>query len=147
MPVLAEEQRTATREQPSESSRAALTSDISLVLLLFVFFRFMAILLFLPGGYLFRGQMDHGFYNSFAELLARGDLPYLHYWMEYPPLFAWTLVGLYQLATLLPPVADSFFRYHTLVSLFLLLTEAGNLVLIYLLAAQMYDRQGAVRCA
>jgi hypothetical protein len=58
-----------------------------------------------------------------------GKLPYLHYWVEYPPLFPYLSVLLY----LLTP---RYGAYATSLALVQLLFEAGSLILLYRIARQ-----------
>lgn len=84
----------------------------------------------------------YGDYNTLFRLAAfsgAGNLPYVHYWSEYPPLFPWLSVLVYQVS------GDSFKNYALLLSLVLLIFEVGALYLLYRLASDLYDRDRALQ--
>ncbi len=114
---------------------------------LFVAFRLMTLLLYRPGGFF----ADYSDYNTsflpFAQWSDRGLYPFVHYWLEWPPLFSWLVVIVYRLSLLIPPWTDPRLWYNTLLGLSLLPFEVGNFVLIYLIALQLYDKAKALTCA
>jgi hypothetical protein len=122
-------------------------SDFLMFAVLFVAFRAMTLLLFRPGGFI----ADYSDYNTsylpFAQWSDRGLYPFVHYWLEWPPLFAWLVVGVYRLSLLIPQWADPRLWYNTLLGLSFLPFEVGNFVVIYLSGLQLYDRRKALRCA
>lgn len=121
--------------------------DFVLFAVLFVAFRLMTLLLYRPGGFF----ADYSDYNTsylpFAQWSDRGLYPFVHYWLEWPPLFTWLVVGVYRLSLLLPSWTDPRLWYNTLLGLSLLPFEIGNFVLIYLMGLELYDRAKALRCA
>jgi hypothetical protein len=117
-----------------------------LLLVLFVLFRLSIIVLYRPGGYLV-DWWDYKFYFQHAQLSDRGLYPFLDYWMEYPPVFPWLVVGVYQLSLLIPPWLDEMFAFATLLGLVLLAFEVGNFVLVYRLGEAIGGRAGATRAA
>ena len=122
-------------------------SDFFLFAALFVAFRVMTLLLFRPGGFI----ADYSDYNTsylpFAQWSDRGLYPFVHYWLEWPPLFAWLVVGVYRVSLLIPQWADPRLWYNTLLGLSFLPFEVGNFVVIYLSGLELYDRKKALRCA
>ncbi len=119
--------------------------EFALLLLLFASFRLMALLLYRPGGYILEW---YGYYLpnvSFVALSDQGAYPFIHYWMEYPPLFPWLAVAVYRLSLLLPPWNDARLWFQLGMGLALLPFEIGNLVLIYRLANLWQDAAGALR--
>jgi hypothetical protein len=122
-------------------------SDVILFAVLFVAFRVMTLLLFRPGGFI----ADYSDYNTsylpFARWSDRGLYPFIHYWLEWPPLFAWLVVGVYRLSLLVPAWVDPRLWYNTLLGLSFLLFETGNFVLVYLMGLEIYDRSKALRSA
>ena len=114
---------------------------------LFVAFRVMTLLLFRPGGFI----ADYSDYNTsylpFARWSDNGLYPFVHYWLEWPPLFAWLVVGIYRLSLLIPQWADPRLWYNTLLGLSFLPFEVGNFVVIYLTGLELYRRNKALRCA
>jgi len=122
-------------------------SDFVLFAILFVAFRLMTLLLYRPGGFI----ADYSDYNTsylpFAQWSDRGLYPFVHYWLEWPPLFAWWVVGIYRLSLLIPQWTDPRLWYNTLLGLSFLPFEIGNFVLIYLTGRELYDRNKALKCA
>jgi hypothetical protein len=118
-----------------------------LFLVLFVAFRLMTLLLYRPGGFI----ADYSEYNTgflpFAQLSDKGFYPFIHYWLEWPPLFPWLVVGVYRLSILVPPWTDPRLWYNTLLGLSLLVFEVGNFIAIYLISLELYDRAKALTCA
>jgi hypothetical protein len=128
----------------SKSTKTKSTHPLLYVLLTFIAFRLMAVLLVRPGGYI-TDVSDFTFYRLLASYASQGFYPSVHYWMEYPPLFPWISVGIYQLSLLLPGWAGPGFWFNILLATFLLLCETANLLLIYLIARRLYDREIAIR--
>ena len=122
-------------------------SDLVLFTVLFVAFRLMTLLLYRPGGFI----ADYSDYNTsylpFAQWSDQGLYPFVHYWLEWPPLFAWLVVGVYRISLLFPQWVDGRLWYNTLLGLSFLLFETGNFVLIYLMGLEIYERSKALRCA
>ncbi len=119
--------------------------EFALLLLLFASFRLMALLLYRPGGYILEW---YGYYLpnvSFVALSDQGAYPFIHYWMEYPPIFPWLAVVVYRLSLLLPPWNDARLWFQLGMGLALLPFEIGNLVLVYRLAHLWQDAAGALR--
>lgn len=116
------------------------------VLVTFVAFRLMAVLLIKPGGYI--GTVsDFDIYRLLASYTSQGFYPSVDYWMEYPPLFPWILVGTYRLSLLLPNWGDPGFWFNILLATFLLLSEVANLILIYLIGRRLYGQEIGTRVA
>lgn len=117
------------------------------LLVLFVSFRVLAVLFFKPGGEVYSGGHDFRFYLEMAELSLEGYYPYLDFWVEYPPLFPLALVVLYRVSLLLPSWPSPILWFQVSVSLFLVLFEAGNLCLVYLIAKRLHGPRGGIRAA
>ncbi len=96
-----------------------------LLVLLFVAFR-LSLFTFWPADQL-ACWSDYDYYYETAKWVDKGWLPYVHYWVEYPPLFPFLSVLLY-LSTLHYPA------YAAMLALVQLAFEAGTLVLVYRLA-------------
>ena len=96
-----------------------------LPLVLFISFR-VALLAFWPADQLARWS-DYDHFYEMARWVDQGLLPYLHYWVEYPPLFPYLSVLLY----LLTP---HYGAYAAGLALVQLAFEVGSLVLLYRLA-------------
>jgi hypothetical protein len=100
-------------------------TDFRLVLILFAGFR-LSLLAFWPSDQLARWS-DYDYYYEVARWVDQGRLPYIHYWVEYPPLFSYLSVLLY----LLMP---RFATFATGLALVQLAFEIGSLVLFYRVA-------------
>ncbi|MFQ6014951.1 MAG: hypothetical protein ACE5NP_05875 [Anaerolineae bacterium] len=118
--------------------------DFVLLFLLFVSFRWLTLLFYRPGGFI-ADFSDFYFYRAFAELTNEGYYPYLNLWSAYPPIFPWLVVAVYRLSILIPPWNDPSLWFNSILGTVLLLFEAGNLVLIYLLGREIYQPAGAVK--
>jgi hypothetical protein len=105
---------------------------IRLLLLLFVAFR-LALLAFWPADQLAQWS-DYDYYYEVSAWVDEGKLPYIHYWVEYPPLFAFLSVLLYL-------ITPHYVAYATALALVQLLFEIGSLVLLYRLARQLSEPQ------
>jgi hypothetical protein len=112
--------------------------DLRLLFLLFLAFR-LSLLAFWPADQLAQWS-DYGYYYEVSAWVDEGKLPYLHYWVEYPPLFAFLSVLLY----LLTP---HYVAYATALGLVQLLFDLGSLVLLYRLAMRLSDKAQAERTA
>jgi hypothetical protein len=120
--------------------------EFLLILALSVVFRLTAILVFRPGGYL--GELSNfGYYRLLSDFSNMGFYPFVDFWLEYPPVFPWVMVGLYRLSLLIPPWPQPGTWFFLLLSTFLAVVEAGNLVLLYSIARRLYTKQRAVRLA
>lgn len=118
--------------------------DFAMLLILFVAFRVMTVLFFQPGGY-FRAYSDFTFYMGAASVTNEGYYPFIDFWLEYPPLFPWLFTGFYRLSLLLPKPEDPRLWFYSLVGLTLVLFETGNLILVYTIGRQVYDRGQALQ--
>jgi hypothetical protein len=98
------------------------------VLFLFVGFR-LALLASWPADQLARWS-DYDHYYEVARWVGQGWLPYIHYWVEYPPLFPYLAVLLYLLA-------PRYVAFATVLALVQLAFEIGSLVLLYRLARRL----------
>jgi len=68
-------------------------------------------------------------YWDFASTAAYGYFPYIHYWVEYPPVFPWLATLLYLLSTLAGTWAQPVF--YTLMLLLLLAADCGCVLVVY----------------
>ena len=128
-------------------ARYGVHQDFILLLLLYTSFRLMALLLFRPGGFIADYSDYHTSYLPFAQWSNQRLYPFVDYWLEYPPLFPWLVVLVYRLSILIPLWTDPRLWFNTLLGLSLLPFEIGSFVIIYLIALELHDRTGALRCA
>ena len=100
---------------------------LRLLLLLFAAFR-LSLLAFWPADQL--AWADYDYFYEISSWVDEGKLPYIHYWVEYPPLFAFLSVLLY----LLTP---HYVAYASALGLVLFLFDLGVLLLLYRLAERL----------
>lgn len=126
---------------PAQSADAAERPPIlgfGWVLLLFFSFRWLSLLLLRPGGFI-RDWSDFDTYLGLASVSDYGLYPFLHYWLEWPPLVPWLAVGAYKLSLLLPAWPDDPRLWFVLIlGTVFVLFEAGNLALLYRISARLY---------
>jgi len=117
--------------------------EFLLILVLSLTLQLMAVLVFRPGGYL--GVV--GDFPNFRLMLSftnQGFLPLVDFWMEYPPVFPWLMLGLYRLSLLIPAWTVPGTWFYLLLSLFLTAAHAGNLVLFYGIGRRLWGQRRAV---
>jgi hypothetical protein len=85
---------------------------------------------------------DYVYYYELAAYSDQGYLPFIHYWSEYPPVFPFLSVGIYQLAHLF---GGGYHVYVQLMGLLMLGVNTGNLVLFLHLARQLHGDEVAER--
>jgi hypothetical protein len=119
--------------------------EFILLLVLFVVFRWLAVVAYRPGG-LVLDFSDFYFYRVFAQLTRAGYYPYVNLWTAYPPIYPYLMISLYKISALLPPWNFENLWFTLLLGSTLLIFETGNLVLIYATAGLFYPRQTALRC-
>jgi len=120
--------------------------QLALILVLFLAFRLAAVWVFKPGGYL--GELsDFGYYRLLLSFTNQGFLPLIDFWVEYPPIFPWLMLGLYRLSLLVPAWTQPGAWFYMTLSTFLVLVEAANLVVLYALAHRLHGAGRAVRLA
>ena len=104
----------------------------------------MAILVFRPGGYLgVVGDFEN--FRLMLSLTNQGFLPLVDFWMEYPPVFPWLMLGIYRLSLLIPAWSTPGTWFYLLLSLFLVGVNGGSLVLFYGLGRRLWGQRQAVR--
>lgn len=84
------------------------------------------------------------YFRTVVELGDYGYFPLINHWIEYPPLFPWLSVGLYQLASLFTTGPLKFALFYGLLGLVFVLSECGILVLLYKIARTIYNEQKAM---
>ena len=117
------------------------------LLLLFAGFRFFAILLFRPGGFI-ADNSDYEFYYAWGLTLPMGYTTFENLWTAYPPLFPALMLPIFVWASHIPPWVEPRLAFHLLFGLELLIFEIGNFILIYRLARRLEaesDREDAHR--
>lgn len=107
-----------------------------LLLVLFLAFRLLTLFLLRPGGFI-RDWSDFDTYLGIAALSDYGLYPFLHYWLEWPPLVPWLAVGAYKLSLLFPPWTDHRLWFVLILGSGFVLFETGNFILLYRIARRL----------
>ncbi len=138
--------------------RLQLPREAGLIVGLFLAFRLMMLITLRPEHLTFFG--DYLYYYELAGLSDHGGWPYLHYWMEYPPIFPFLSTIVYRLTA-----ADSYAdylrcfgtpdqavclgatsqSYVLTLGLISTLFGAGNLIVLVRLAARLHGEITATR--
>ncbi len=122
----------------SIKSRLQPHSGFLLILSLFVSFRLMMAMAYPPEA--LTGYSDYRYFYALADLARQGYYPLLHYWYEYPPLFPYLSQAVYA-------VTGGYHAYATLLAMVMLIFETGNLVLLYLMANEVHDKETSLKVA
>jgi len=122
----------------SIKSRLQPHSGFLLILSLFVSFRLMMAMAYPPEA--LTSYSDYPYFYALADLARQGYYPLLHYWYEYPPIFPYLSQAVYA-------VTSGYHAYATLLAAVMLIFEAGNLVLLYLIANEIHDRETSLKVA
>jgi hypothetical protein len=106
------------------------------LLILFASFRFFAILLFRPGGFI-ADNSDYEFYAAWGLTAPMGYTTFVDLWTAYPPLFPALMLPIFEWSSRIAPWVEPRLAFHVLFGLELLLFEVGNFILIYRLARRL----------
>ncbi|MCS7003537.1 MAG: glycosyltransferase family 39 protein, partial [Dehalococcoidia bacterium] len=128
-----------------DQSRTAVRAFVALVGL-FVVFRLGALLSWRPGGYVV-DWTERYFFQGWLRYVDAGYLPYLDFWMEYPPLLPWFGVAAYWLAQGLPPWQDATLWFSLTTGLPLLIADVVSLTLIWAIARRLHGETAALLAA
>jgi uncharacterized membrane protein len=123
----------------SIKSRLQPHSGFLLILSLFVSFRLMMAMAYPPEA-LTSYSSDHPNVYALTDLARQGYYPFLHYWCEYPPIFPYLSQAVYA-------VTSSYHAYVTLLGIVLFIFETGNLILLYLIANEIHDKETSLKVA
>jgi hypothetical protein len=110
------------------------------IAVLFVALRLMVLVTFPADNLTLYG--DYVYYYELAAYSDQGYLPFIHYWSEYPPVFPFLSVGVYQLARL---VGGGYHVYVGLMGLLMLAFSTGSLALFLRLAQRFRGDEDAER--
>ena len=109
-----------------------------LILSLFVSFRLMMTMAYPPEA--LTSYSDYPYFYALADLARQGYYPLLDYWYEYPPIFPYLSQAVYA-------ITSGYHAYATLLAVVLLIFEAGNLALLYLIANEIHDKETSLKIA
>ena len=115
-----------------------------LLLLLFVSFRFLAVVAFRPGG-LILDFSDFYWYREYVQLERQGYIAYDNLWTPYPPLFPFLKYQLWQLSAMLPPWGEANLWFDMFMGSTFLIFETGSFILLYLMAWRIYGGEQALK--
>jgi hypothetical protein len=118
-----------------------------LVLVVFLTFRLLLPFVFRNGSYFVEQAPDIGDYLRWGMLADSHLYPFVNYWSEYPPLFAWSIIGLYRLSILLPAWIDQRLWFSIIMQLAMTLFDLGSVLLVYAIALRFNTRLRATRAA
>jgi hypothetical protein len=128
------------RQRRSESASSQVPTSwgpgFLTLLALFIAFRLLTLFLLRPGGFI-RDWSDFDTYLGIAALSDYGLYPFLHFWLEWPPLVPWLAVGAYKLSLLFPPWTDPRLWFILILGTVFVLFETGNFVLLYRIAGRV----------
>jgi hypothetical protein len=118
-----------------------------LVLIVFLTFRLLLPFVFRNGSYFVEQAPDIGDYLRWGMLADSHLYPFINYWSEYPPLFAWSLIALYRLSTLLPAPIDQRLWFSIVMQLAMVTADTGSLLLVYAIGRRTGSKARALRAA
>ncbi len=133
----------ATCAAPTGAGRAGNLNfgpSFPLLLALFLAFRLLTLLLLRPGGFI-RDWSDFDTYLGITAMSDYGLYPFLHYWLEWPPLIPWLAVGAYKLSLLFPPWTDHRLWFTLILGSVFVLFETGNFILLYRIACRLNEQE------
>ena len=84
---------------------------------------------------------DLPFYWHFAQLSDHGQYPFLHFWMEYPPVFPFLISGYYRLLALFNLTSAE--QFSAAFALLVYAVEVVNLALVYHLVRRARGERAA----
>lgn len=124
---------------PKNTPSTAPPFTFSMIWLLFLSSRLMLLLAFPPENLIAYG--DFPYYFDLAALTEQGFYPFVDYWQEYPPLFPYINIIIYNLA------GQAVKNHIWLLAFILLVVDSGNLYLLYRLALLLRGPARALQVA
>jgi len=129
-------------------------SEIITLAVLFVLFRVMMLFWFEPSYSEFERFLYPFMALSNVDYVAglglEPALPFIDYWLEYPPVFPWIALGIYKVQTLITGSgvgAAQAAHFSIAVSLFLALVDLANLCLVYSMGKKIRGHGFAIRAS
>lgn len=87
------------------------------------------------------------FTQNLGRLSAAGLYPFLDFWMEYPPLLAYYMVGIYRAASLVPTWTDGLFVLNLFFRWAAIPFDLGSLALLYSIIRKTHGERPAIHSA
>jgi hypothetical protein len=87
---------------------------------------------------------DYIYYYELASYSDQGYLPFIHYWSEYPPIFPFLSVGIYQVAQM---IGGGYHTYVYLMGMVMTAASACSLIVFIRLAQHLYQESMVERLA
>lgn len=127
----------------------ALLNDIRLLLILFVAFRVMLLMVYQP---ILVQNAEHGItaggdylnYFQTASLSDNVGMPFQNWWSEFPPVWSYLSVIIYQLQG---GAKANYTGFAMVVALLMIACEAGNLILIRKIGERLYGANTSMALA
>jgi hypothetical protein len=91
------------------------------------------------------GPTDLPYFLQLVRMSDAGLYPYVHFWVEYPPVFPGLALGLYRLGRLLATGPALEFWFYGLTIVAMIACELATLLMLYKLAGLLGDRESAGR--
>jgi hypothetical protein len=118
----------------------SLLADFRLLLILFIAFRIMLLMVYQPllAAGVERGIAAGGDYLTYYQIAALSDsigLPFRDWWSEFPPVWSYLSVLLYQLSG---GMRGNYTSFALFTGLFMLAFDAGNLILIRKIGSRLH---------
>ena len=88
---------------------------------------------------------DFRYFLDMARLADQGAYPYIHFWVEYPPVYPWIVVGTYKLSHVLATGVAAERWFYGLLSALLVACEVALLFVLHRLALLLGSREDARR--
>jgi hypothetical protein len=129
---------------PGLRSRLSEHSEFLMVLTLFVAFRLMLLVLFSPYSFFTSGFLGHAYYYEMAQQSDQGHYPFIHFWFEYPPVFPYLVIAIYNLTRL---GNEAFEYFNRTLTLAVLPFDVLTLINLYRIGRRLYGAAVAVRLA
>lgn len=115
--------------------------------LAFLALRVLSLIALRPGGFIANEGPDQTYYFNMARLVGSGQLPFINFWMEYPPLMPWLAALAYRLSLTVAPWGNAIFAFNFIFRLFMLPFEAVTLIAVYGSALRWQPRDKALMVA
>lgn len=90
--------------------------------------------------------LDYRHFFEMARLSDRGLYPYLHFWVEYPPIFPWLNTLLYRFSVTVASGLSSETWYYTLAVASRVMAEIATFILIYMISLRQRGKTSALHC-
>lgn len=91
------------------------------------------------------GPTDLMHFFAMMRYTDQGLYPYVHFWVEYPPVYPWLLAGLYRFSALFGQGGVAVAVFHSIANLSLVACEVGVFILIHRISLLIGNAETARR--